>query len=259
MCQAPKAAVEALPPKESNGVQRNGDAMLEGQDRRGQWHPWTIGWIHVNHKHRPTGSSFLWLNIQWLVTQILPSMQLQEASACKPISIYEQLKQKDWAQSFYWAQSLSYQCRWLPSNGPQTSTRWDHVASSTLSQGSSWTQSQRVNQKTGKTWHLASIMTRGAQSKATERKGVWPSVGAEVRSVMVLAVASFASTRQPLPSWEREANNHWNEGLLGSPPNSWCRIWPHPSMRVGQVQRYLQAATSRRRTHSAKVMQLCKW
>ena len=61
MCQAPKAAVEALPPKESNGVQRNGDAMLEGQDRRGQWHPWTIGWIQVKHKHRPTGSSFLWL------------------------------------------------------------------------------------------------------------------------------------------------------------------------------------------------------
>ena len=36
MCQAPQAAVEALPPKESNGVRRNGDAMPEGQDRRDQ-------------------------------------------------------------------------------------------------------------------------------------------------------------------------------------------------------------------------------
>ena len=39
---------------------------------------------------------------------------------------------------------------------------------------------------------------------------------------------------RPLLSCEREANNHWNEGFLGSPPNSCCRIWPHPSMRVGQ-------------------------
>ena len=39
---------------------------------------------------------------------------------------------------------------------------------------------------------------------------------------------------RPMPSCEREANNHWNDGFLGSPPNSWCRIWP----RVGQVQRY---------------------
>ena len=147
----------------------------------------SAGWIHVNHKHRPTGSSFLWLNLQSLVTQILPSMQLQEASASKPISIYEQLKQKDWAQSFYWAQSPSSNV----AHCLNRLMRLAHFPSSTLSRGWSPTQSQRVERQTIKPL----VEHRGKRWCEKEYVEIYAGLlEAYDKPVAVVAVASFAST-----------------------------------------------------------------
>ena len=117
----------------------------------------------------------------------LPSVQLQEASASKPISIYEQLKQKDWAQSFYWAQSPSSKV----AHCLNRLMRLAHFPSSTLSRGWSPTQSQRVERQTIKPL----VERRGKRWCEKEYVEIYARLlEAYDKPVVVVAVASFAST-----------------------------------------------------------------
>ena len=170
MCQAPKAAVEALPPKESNGVQRNGDAMTEGQDSRDQWGHCMIGETHGhcrNHKHS-LGSRFLAVPMKGHTH----SFSAVAGSKCIQAHLHLRAVETERLGTILLLSTEPLeQCRWLPSklHGP-------HFPSSTLSRGWSWTQSQPVEHKTRKTRHLASSTAESdGTKKSTVKFGQVPS------------------------------------------------------------------------------------
>ena len=142
------------------------------------------------YKHQPTGSSFL-----WLISSDLSRRFYLQCSGRKQVHLSPSPSTSSWNRKIGHNPSTEHRAplamsliafQW-PTNinkvGPRC--KLNFVTRLILN------SIARVNQKTGKTWHLASIMTRGAQSKATERKKSMAKCGCGSSKCHVLGGGKF--------------------------------------------------------------------